>query len=165
MNRLLHRRIEILDSKAQPVESQFRQRGKSRGINGSWVNFNGIFSARCKPKTSPQHGHQLAQFVIIQKGWASAAQIEQADRLPRSQMGGVQIKLAAKIAQVGFAALMAFGDDLVARTVITKRFAKRDVHVKRQWQPHGGCPVSALRESLRKLLGRERLHETVCRRI
>ena len=130
MNRLLHRRIEILNPKAQPVESQFCQRGKSRGVNGSWVNFNGIFPARCKLETTPQHAQQLAQFTIIQKGRASAAQIEQADRLTRAQMGSVQIKLAAKVAQVGFTARMVFGDDPVAGTVVAKRFAKGDMHIE-----------------------------------
>jgi len=64
------------------------------------------------------------------KGGRAAAQVQLGDRLAQADLLGVEIDFARQGAQVGSAAIMLFGDDLVARAVVAKRLAKRDMDVQ-----------------------------------
>ena len=141
---LLHHGVKVLHAKAQPVKAQFGQRSQPPGVNGARIDFNRVFAAGRKREAAPEHGHQLAQFVVAQEGGRAAAQVQLADDLANAQVRGVQIHLPAQVAQVGFTALVVLGDDLVAGAVVAQRLAKRDVHVKGQRKDHGGGAAAAL---------------------
>ena len=165
VHRLLHDGVEILHAERQAVEAQLRQVAQPLGRHGARVDLDGVFAPRHQAEVAPQHGHQLAQLVVAEEGGRAAAQVQLADGLAGADARHVQVHLAAQVAQVGRAAVVVLGDDLVAGAVVAQRFAERNVHVQRQRQRHGGRAGAALLQRLDVIGLAERLDEAVRRRV
>ena len=83
----------------------------------------------------------------------------------QAQMHGVQVDLAAQVAQVIGRPAVVPGDDLVAGAVVAQRFAERNVHVQRKRQRQGRRAGPALGERLLVVGGAESLDEAVGGRV
>ena len=161
----LHIRIEILHTKTQAVKAKFGQGAQARGIYRPGINLDRIFAARRKGEAAPQHGHQLAQFAVGQEGGRATAQMQLGHRLSRAKLCPVQVNLAPQVAQVTGRPAVVLGDDLVAGAVITKRFAKRNMHIHRQRQGQHGRTFAALDQGLTIVRSAESFDKTVRSRV
>jgi len=161
----LHLGIKILHPETQAVETEVGQGAKAGGIDRPRINLDRVFATRRKDKAAPQHRHQLAQFIVGQEGGRSAAQVQLGHCLSRAKLRCVQVDLTTQITQVTCCAAVVLGDDLVTGAVVTKRFAKRNVHIDRQRQSQHGRPIAAQDQGLAIVSGAESLDKTVRRRI
>ena len=85
--------------------------------------------------------HQLAQFVVAEKGRRAAAKVQLLDLLRRIQVAGDQLDFLFEPLQIRQGAAAILGDDLVAGAVVTNVGAERHMHIQRQW-PYGLAAVA-----------------------
>ena len=79
-----------------------------------------------------------------------------------TQLGHVQVDLAAQVPQIWRGPLVVSGNDLVAGTVVTQGLTKRDVHIKGQRQRHTRRTGSAQLQCLGVIGSRKSLDKAVC---
>ena len=163
MHCLLHFGIKVLHAKTQPVKAQLGQQCKTLCINGAGVHLDRVFTPRCQREAALEHGHQLSQARIGEEGGCASAQVQLTHHLPYATVRGVQVDLAAQVAQVDIGSVMVLGDDLVAGAVVAQGFAKRDVHVQGQRHGLGQRARAALLQRQHIVFLTKRLHETVGR--
>jgi hypothetical protein len=161
---LLNLGVEILDAEADAVETQAGDVREARRVHRARIDLDREFTARRQREAAAQHGHQFRQLSIGEERGRAAAQVQLRHGLPQAQLQGVQVDFARQRMQVCSPSLMLLRDDLVARAVVAQRLAERDVHVQGQRHRPGGRGA-ALHQGFRQLVGRERFHEPVGRRI
>ena len=160
---LLHFGIKVLHAKTQPVKTQLSQQCKTLCIDGAGVHLDGVFPPRREREAALEHGHQLSQARIGEEGGCASPQVQLTHHLSYATVRGVQVDLAAQVAQVDLGAVMVLGDDLVAGAVVAQGFAKRDVHVQGQRHGLGQRARAALLQRQHIVFLTKRLHETVGR--
>ena len=85
--------------------------------------------------------HHLAQFIVAEKRWRTAAEMQLLNGLLRVEVAGHQLDLLLQALQVGLGAPPVLGDHLVAGAVVANVGAERHMHIQRQW-PHGLAAVT-----------------------
>ena len=132
MHGFLHLGVKVLHAEADAVEAHVRECLQPPLVHRARVNFYGVFALRRKAEMAAQRRHQAAQLLIAQEGGRAAAEMKLRHRLPRAQVLHTQLHLAREQLQIRLRLLMVARDDFVARTVVAKRLAKRNVYVKRK---------------------------------
>ncbi|VVN48064.1 hypothetical protein PS659_06046 [Pseudomonas fluorescens] len=76
--------------------------------------------------------HQLTQFVVAEKGWRAAPEVQLLDFLRGVEVTGDQLDFLFQTLQIRLRPPAILGDDLVAGAVVANVRAERHVHVQRQ---------------------------------
>ncbi|MNQ78217.1 hypothetical protein D3C85_931210 [compost metagenome] len=134
IDRALHRRIEVLQADADPVETQFAQQAHGRPVGFTRVDLDAVIAGLVLQQIEmlAQVRHQLAQLVVAEKGRRAAAKVQLLDFLGRVEVAGDQLDFLLQPLQVGQGATTILGDDLVAGAVVANVRAERHMHVERQ---------------------------------
>ncbi len=166
MHGLLDERVEVLHAEAQTVEAERCQMREPLPAHGARVDLDRNFGSLQKGECASQRAHHAVEFGVRQEGRRSAAEVKLQQGLAAAERFDLQCEFVLERIEILAGALVMAGDDLVARTVIANRLAKRNVHVDRQRRaPANGAGRLALRQRLAILLRAEGLDEAVGGRI
>ena len=84
MHGLLHFGIKVLHPKTQAVKAQFSQESQTLGVDRARIHFDGVFTPRRQREAALEHGHQLPQTGIREKGRRTAPQVQLTHHLPHA---------------------------------------------------------------------------------
>ncbi|MNZ69177.1 hypothetical protein D3C78_874690 [compost metagenome] len=137
IDRPLYRRVEILQADTDAIEAQFPQQAHGRPVRFPGVDFDAVVARIViqQVEVLAQLRHQLAQFVMAEKGRGAATEVQLFDFLVRVQVAGDQLDFLFQALQVGLGAAAILGDDFVAGAVVADVRAKRHVHIQRERAP------------------------------
>jgi len=131
IDRSLHRRVKVLQADADPIETQFAQQSHGRPIGLARVDFDAVVAGIVVQQIEvfAQVRHQLAQFVVAEKGRRAATEVQLLDFLCGVEVAGDQLDFLFQALQIRLRPAAILGDDLVAGAVVADGVAERNMHV------------------------------------
>ena len=163
MDRLLHRRIEVLHAEAQPVEAEPIQMLQALGRDGARIDLDRELATRGQVEMALDHVEQVGELDVAQESRRATAQVQLRHLVTSAEMLDLQLELAREVAQVFGRLAVVLGDDLVAGAVVAQRLAEGDMHIERERQRHRAGP--ALLERLDIVVATKGLDEAVGGRV
>ncbi len=134
VDRLLHERIEVLHTQAQPVESEAAQMRDRLRRSLARVDLDGIFGVALgqQREVLARGRHQRAHFVERQERGRAAAPVQLRNGAFRVELRCLDCHFAHELLDVGFRAPAVLCRDLVAAAIEADGVAERNMEVERE---------------------------------
>ena len=134
VDRLLHRRIKILNADRHPVEAQLAQGPHIVTVRKARVDLDAVLAIRlvAEAEVAGERLHQLAHACGVEKVGGAATKVELAHRPVTVEQRRDQLDLAVQPLKVAVGLIHVAGDHPIAAAVEARTHAERHVHVQRQ---------------------------------